>query len=393
MHIIHQLTFTPAEWLVLIIFWLTLAYQLFFYLYYMRAIIRNNRRERKGKLTFSTEQPPVSIVICARDEAENLAKFLPEVLNQDYPDFEVIVVNDGGDEATETLLQEMKQRFSRLRSSFVPNGATNMSTKKLALTLGIKAANHEWLLLTDADCIPASPKWIASMARNFLPGVDFVLGYGPYFERKGFLNLLIGYDTLFNAMQYLGFAQAGFPYMGVGRNLAYRKSVFFEHKGFASNLHLRSGDDDLLVNRASHKQNTRVETSPDSITLSVPKSRFKSWFYQKERHLSVSVYYHLRSRIMLSVEPITRGVYYLAFLAGLLLTIMGQNFVGMGVLLITGFVRLLVRMLVINRTAASFSKRRYTLSMLVLDIFLPLVTAFILMFGKVGRKSKYIQWK
>src|ERR1035437_3219178 len=289
-------------------------HQLYFYFRYLNGVLHLRTKIKKNKIPFITEQPPVSVIICAKDESDNLRKFLPFILQQDYPDFEVIVINDGSTDDTEHLLNDLCVEYPNLRTTFVPVGANNLSTKKLGLTLGIKAAQYDLLLFTDADCMPEDKYWIDRMLRNFTPETEFVLGYGAYFQRKGFLNRLITFDTLFIGLQYMGMAIAGKPYMGVGRNLAYRKETFFAQKGFASSLHLISGDDDLMVNKASNSQNTRVEISPDSITWSEPNTTFQGWLFQKARHLSASSFYKDSSKFRLGVEPTTRGLFYLGFI-------------------------------------------------------------------------------
>ncbi|HJV77225.1 MAG TPA: glycosyltransferase, partial [Paludibacter sp.] len=325
-----------------------------------------------------------SVIICAKDESDNLRKFLPFVLQQDYPNFEVIVINDGSTDESGTLLNDLSVEYPNLRTTFVPVGANNLSTKKLGLTLGIKAAKNDLLLFTDADCMPEDKFWIARMARNFNPETEFVLGYGAYFNKKGFLNRLITYDTLFIALQYLGMAAAHKPYMGVGRNMAYRKETFFAQKGFASTLHLSSGDDDLMVNKASTSENTRIEISPDSITWSEPNQTYKGWFYQKKRHLSVSAYYKSSSKFRLSLEPMTRGLFYLAFIAALV-------FGGLIVQIATGVLflaRLIVQLCVINGSSKHFGERKYILTLPIFDIYLPLVSLYILTIGKTTSRRK-----
>jgi len=390
---LNGFVFSVVEIILLCIVVLTFAYQVYFYLRYIRIVIRNNKRERKGKLFFSEVKLPVSVIICAKNELNNLKNFLPEILMQDYPDYEVIVVNDGGDEETEIYLRDLKENFPHLRTTFVPDGAKNLSTKKLALTLGIKAAKHDWLLFTDADCVPESNQWITKMARNFTPHTEFVLGYGAYFQEKGFLNKLITYDTLFNGLLYLGFAKAGNPYMGVGRNMAYRKEVFFRQNGFAATLHLRSGDDDLMVNHAANKNNIRIETSPESVTGSIPKKNFRSWYYQKERHLSVSTFYTQRSKISLVIEPFFRGLFYASFLALVIYGIIVMNFISVGIALLLFLCRFFIQMMMINKSSAIFGGRKYHLSIVILDMFLPLLSAYILTFGRMRGKAKYITWK
>lgn len=385
----YGFNFSTIELILFALLITAFIYQLYFYLRYIRAVLRQRKQILKNKIVFQNSQPPVSVIICAKDELSNLRKFLPFVLAQEYPDYEVIVVNDGSGDATEDLLSELKKTYPHLRTTFVPAGATNLSTKKLALTLGIKAAKNDWLLFTDADCMPEDKHWIARMARNFNPGIEFVLGYGAYFNKEGFVNRLITYDTLFNALQFMGFAIAHKPYMGVGRNMAYRKEVFYRQKGFASTLHLRSGDDDLMVNHAANGFNTRVEIAPDSITWSEPNKHISDWYYQKERHLSVSSFYTGISKFRLSIEPIFRGLFYLSFI---LVLILGNiiSMIAAGVLFLT---RYIIQLIIINSSAKHFADRKYYLSIPLFDVFLPLLNLFIMTFGRMGSKAKNIHWK
>ncbi len=211
------------------------------------------RKANKGNIHFQTAQPPVSVIICAKNESKNLSDFLPSILTQDYPNYEVIVVNDGSTDESEIVLANLERTYKHLYHTYIPENVKVMSPKKLALTVGIKAAKYDYLLFTDADCQTVSDKWIANMMRNFSPETDFVLGYGAYEQKPGFLSHLVSYDTFFILLQYMGFAYRGKTYMGVGRNMAYRKQLFFDRKGFASILHLQSGDDDLFINKAATK--------------------------------------------------------------------------------------------------------------------------------------------
>jgi cellulose synthase/poly-beta-1,6-N-acetylglucosamine synthase-like glycosyltransferase len=386
--VIYGFSFSLIELIVFGVLLLVFIYQLYFYFRYLNGILRLRSRVKNNKVDFQAEKQPVSVVICAKDESDNLRKFLPFVLQQDYAEFEVIVINDGSTDETDILLRDLCLEYPRLRSTFVPVGASNLSTKKLGLTLGIKAAKYDLLLFTDADCMPEDKTWIERMMGNFTPETEFVLGYGAYFNKKGFLNRLITYDTLFNAMQYLGMAIARKPYMGVGRNLAYRKETFFAQKGFASTLHLTSGDDDLMVNKAANARNTRVEIAPDSITWSEPKTTFKSWLFQKERHLSVSPYYNSSSKFRLVFEPMTRGMFYLSFILAL---VFGNLIVQVaaGTLFL---IRFIIQLSIINRTSKHFGERKYILTLPILDIYLPLVSLYIHLFGGAAR-GKSVRWK
>ena len=196
------------------------AIQLFYYLFFYLAVYLKKNGE-SGR----TAQP-VSIIICARNEAENLQNFLPSILEQDYPDFEVIVVNDCSDDNSYIILGEFLAKYPHLRISTVHKDPKFTHNKKFAQFIGIKAAKNEILLFTDADCRPESDKWLETMISHFDEKISFVLGYGGFNNEKGLLNKYIRYDSFTIALQYLGMAIRMIPYMGVGRNLAYRRSVF-----------------------------------------------------------------------------------------------------------------------------------------------------------------------
>jgi cellulose synthase/poly-beta-1,6-N-acetylglucosamine synthase-like glycosyltransferase len=253
---------------------------------------------RKEKIV--TAQP-VSVVICAKNEYYNLKNNLPLILNQDYPDFEVVVVNDASDDETIFLLQDLEREHKRLKVVNITQDLNFFKGKKFPLSLGIKSAKHELLLLTDADCIPSGPNWIKEMAGNFDSKTEIVLGYGPYEKKNNLLNMIIRYETIMTAVQYFSYALAGMPYMGVGRNLAYRKSLFIKHKGFISHYTIKSGDDDLFINMAATGKNTKIEVHPDSYTFSPAKNIFRDWWYQKRRHLSTGKYYKPKHKFVLGV--------------------------------------------------------------------------------------------
>jgi len=393
MIVLPELSFSVYQQIVLSVLLISWIYQLYFYSRFLSVAIRRKRSEKKGKLKYAEAFPPVSVIICGRDATDLLSRFLPEVLTQDYPDYEVIVVNDGANEETDTLLRELKKTNPHLKSTFVPSGTTNISTKKLALSLGIKAASHDWLVFTDADCLPESRYWLRTLARNFVPGVEIVLGYGAYLTQKGMLNRMITYDTLFIALQYLGFARAGKPYMGVGRNLAYHKSVFFRNNGFSSNLHLPSGDDDLFVNRAANKSNTRIESSMNSITWSEPNTSLRAWLYQKQRHLSVSSHYSQKSKLWMLGEPLSRALFYISWLVAMTSFAIAQQWWMLSIPGAFFLLRFIVQMAVINKSSRLYSDRIYGFDMLVFDLFLPLVTLYLMTIGRIGKKARYSAWK
>jgi len=292
------------DWILLGLFLTAFITQMGIYLFVFLKLPLYNR---KKKSAFS---PGISVIICAKNEELNLEHFLPHVLQQDYPEYEVVVVNDSSTDDTEHVLMQLAAQFDQLRYTSIPVDDKLKRGKKLALTIGLKAAKYDHVLLSDADCYPVSDHWLQRMASNFSEDHKIVLGYGGYERRKGLLNTLIRYETTFTAIQYLSYAIKGNPYMGVGRNLAYEKALFFDNKGFAGHYHLLSGDDDLFVNQNATGLNCAVEFSPESHTLSLPETTFRAWIKQKKRHLSAGSHYKPGSRIRLASEWISRIILY-----------------------------------------------------------------------------------
>lgn len=381
--------FSWYEWLLISIFLLAFAVQLFFYFRYYTTVFCRSRLVKKQKVQFTDQQPPVSVIICARNEAENLENFLPLVLEQDYPQFEVIVVNDGSVDDSDTVLTLLAQKYPNLYITQLPEAARIISRKKLGITIGIKASHYDTLLFIDADCRPLSPHWIAEMVRNFTPETEFVLGYGGYYREKSLVSRLISYDTLFIALQYFGFAFRGTPYMGVGRNLAYKKSLFYRLKGFAGTLHVPSGDDDLLVNEAATRENTRIETSLGSITLSVPKHTFGEWIRQKTRHVQAANLYTRASKFLLGIEPFSRAIFYLTLVALIIVLPLQSMLCVLSIFL----VRYAIQLVIVNISAKKLNEKYFVFSLILFDILLPILTLYCMTLGKIFAKRKKNVWK
>jgi glycosyltransferase involved in cell wall biosynthesis len=290
------------------------AVQLFYYLYFFRRVAFFKSLPRE-----SSQQHPVSVIICARDEDENLARHLPGILVQEYPTTnEVIVVNDNSLDDSKYVLAELQKTFRKLQIVELSQEAKMIAGKKFPLSVGIKEAKHEIVLLTDADCVPASEHWMFRMQNAFTNGVEVVLGYGAYTKAKTFLNRVIRFETFHTALQYFGYALAGKPYMGVGRNLAYKKDVFFRNKGFSSINHIPSGDDDLFINRVATAQNTAVVIDPDAFTISKPKQTWKDWRRQKNRHYSTGKFYKGSHKFLLGLYTSSFVLFYPLFVASVI---------------------------------------------------------------------------
>ncbi len=288
--------------------------QLFYYLFFF------------GRLAFyktgikdSSQTHAVSVVVCARDEAENLANNLPGILVQNYKTtHEVVVVNDNSFDESRYILEQFKKEFKQMNVVELTQEAKMIPGKKFPLSIGIKSAKHEVLLLTDADCVPASENWIESMQNAYDEQTEIVLGYGPFHKKKGVLNKLVRWETFHTALQYLSYALAGIPYMGVGRNLSYKKIVFFRHKGFSAHNHLPGGDDDLFINAAASRTNTKINIDPESFTLSNPANSWQQWLQQKRRHYTTSKYYRPLHKFLLALYAIVNFIFYPLVLASIL---------------------------------------------------------------------------
>lgn len=256
----------------------------------------------KRQKAFPPGEEGISVVVCAHDEEENLRELIPLLLAQNYPHFEVIIVDDRSNDGTYDYLLALKDTTPQLKMVRVESSPGHVNGKKYGLTLGIKAAANDIVLLTDADCRPASDQWIAEMSKGFSSDqIKFVLGYSPYTVEKGLLNNFIQWETIITAINYLGSAGWGDAFMGVGRNLAYRKSFFLDNKGFNAHLKVIGGDDDLFVNAHATSKNTHAIISPASLVYSVPKNTFGTYWKQKLRHLSVGKRYKMGDKINLGL--------------------------------------------------------------------------------------------
>ncbi len=309
--------------------------------------------------------PPVSLLICARNEATNLQKNLEYCLQQEYPIFEVLVVDDCSSDETASVLQDFQKQYPQLRVLSLTDKMT--AGKKGALAAGIAAAQYEHLLLTDADCRPASKQWVQQMAAAATPtDKTLVLGYGPYECGATWLNHWVQFETTFVVLQYASLALWGHPYMGVGRNLWYEKRLFVQADGFKSHAEVLSGDDDLLVNQVATGKNTALCLHPKSFVYSEPPKTWRGLYQQKTRHYSSSGYYRWQHQLLLGLLSGTQFIFY----TGLLVIIRGNvwNYAIIVMVILRSFLLLFVyyRVLLTLRQKALFPY------VLLFDALLPL---------------------
>ena len=321
-----------------------------------------------GRLAFhriKTEQkefPPVSVIIAARNESENIHKFLPFILEQDYPKFEVIVVNHQSIDDSQYVLNALERKYPKLSTVQVERSQHLKYGKKLPLTLGIKRANYEHLLFTDADCKPATNQWIKSMVLNFSKKKQIVLGYGPYEKRKGLLNFLIRFDTAWIAMNYMSMAKSGLPYMGIGRNMGYTKTIFENVNGFKSHYSISSGDDDLFIQEAAKKKNYSINNNPNSYCFSPAPATWKEWFDQKSRHYTTSERYEVIKKLMLGIYPLSLILLNISFV----ILLMDSNFLWGS--LVTYVFLMIVKWIILGRAMSQLNEKKFIVFMPILDI-------------------------
>lgn len=333
--------------------------QLYYYLFIFLKLSFYRSADRANSQTH-----PVSVIICARDEAANLVKNLPGALVQQYKTtHEVLVINDNSFDESKYILEEYQKQFRQLQVVELKQEARFIPGKKYPLSVGIKTAKYEVVLLTDADCVPATERWIESMQEAYGENTEIVLGYGAYHKKKGLLNKLIRWETFHTALQYLSYAIAGMPYMGVGRNLSYKKSVFFRHKGFSAHNKIPSGDDDLFVNMAATKQNTSIQIAKDSFTLSEPAKSWKQWKKQKMRHFSTGRFYKPKHKFLL-------GLYALSHFLFFPLLIVSAIFFDWRVALGMYGLRLIIQFIVFNKSMKKLGEKDLLPWFWLLDIWM-----------------------
>ncbi|WP_017732597.1 glycosyltransferase [Nafulsella turpanensis] len=303
--------FLPA--LLLVLFALSVIVQFYYYLFRFGRVAAYKKADpAEGAAGFTG---PISVIVSARNERANLERLLPKLMEQQYQDYEVIVVNDNSTDESKDYLDGFKQQFPKLRVIHLEQTPPHITAKKYALTMGIKHAKHNLLVFTDADCLPASDLWLACMAEPFREAeVQIVLGYSPYEAHSGFLNRFIRFETLHTGLMYIGAALAGKPYMGVGRNMAYRKSFFLETKGFIKHRTIAGGDDDLFVNQNGTKKNTRVAIGADAVVYSIPKKTVKEWYRQKLRHMVVGKLYRKSTKWRLGWHAASQLLFWITFI-------------------------------------------------------------------------------
>ncbi|MDH6534552.1 glycosyltransferase [Parabacteroides sp. 52] len=357
-------------------------------LYWLVTYGRPLRKSRKVFPQERGEQHPVSVVVYAKNESENLQKHLPVLLSQDYPAYEVIVVNDGSTDESDDVLKTFEQEYAHLYHTYIPEDVKYLSRKKLALTVGIKAAKNDILLFIEANCEPLSKEWISSVVNAYKPETEIVLGFCAYAYKKGFLHKLIAYDNLIGGLQYLSPALIRRPFAGNGRNLSYRKELFFQHKGYYKSLSLHAGDDDLFVNESASRKNTEAVYCPESITQMSAISNFKVWREMKASRAATQQHYRGGRLLFYRLEDLS----YFFFLFAVIITIGVGLYANWLISLLAGLLfvfRYVAKAIVLHKSCKLLQQRPTTGLLFLLEFLHPLFNLYIRVYRLFRGKNDY----
>ncbi len=311
--------YNSLSFIILIIFGISLVIQLFYHwgIFSKVAFYKRNARPKLDE-----ELEPVSIVLCARDAYEYLIELIPVLLNQDYPNFEIVVVNDCSDDETEEYLKDLERNQPKIKPVQLKQHLNFFNGKKFPLSMGIKSAKNDLIILTDCNCMPTNDQWLRSVVNRYNNRTEIVIGYSPYIQKKSILNRLMRFDALQNGLLYLSAALNHYPYMGVGTNLSYRKELFYRNQGFISHYKTSVGDDDLFISQVANKKNTEVLIDAEDAILTTPTNSFRLWTRQKSRRYSTVSKYDNGARVMLSLFYTSQFLFYVSFIA--LIALCGQ---------------------------------------------------------------------
>ena len=354
-------------------------FQMFYLLYFMLKPSQFKPQEVKD------DSKPLSVIICAKNEAQNLKAFIPDICQQDYPNFEVVVVNDCSTDDTEMVLAQLKTKYSNLYYTSIPLSRQHYEGKKLALTLGVKAAKNEHLIFTDADCRPVSDQWLKEFSSQFSDEKQIIIGHGRFEKKKTLFNLFLRYETFFNAVQYMGFALRGKPFMAVGRNMAYTKSLFTNNNVFKPYLNIASGDDDLFIRSCANKHNTTIQPVFNAQTESIAPANFAEWRDRKSRHLTTAPVYKTGIKSWLIGEALTRQIFWLLTLCSLFF----PTFVPLTMALL--MIRLCVLHIVLAKAANKMGENKLFWATILFDFVTPLLIGNVWVINIFSAKKK--KWK
>ncbi len=374
---IHQILNDPLQLVLVSAFLLMVLIQLVYFWFFFSRLAFLKQQSHAG-----AGQPPVSVVLTASNQYEALSKNLPLLFEQDYPDFEVVVVNDNSDDDTDELLKTFAGKFPALRVVELTQSLNWFRGRKFPLSLGIKSAAHQLLLLTDANCTPEGPQWLQQMTSAFEGHTEMVLGYATC-RTGSHINSWLRFTAFYDAIFFLSAALAGIPFKGSGRNLSYKKALFYSHKGFSSHYTINAGDDELFVNKAATRRNVSVKVGSGAQVAFTKSSGFGTWLKSEKTRLQIRRYFKFRHRLLLHVFNLSNFLVY-ALLLFLLIS-------GIQPLLVAGAfaLRLLSQLLIFGLAQKRLTEKKLLLLSPVYEIFLILIDLCLWLMLIFTRKNKW----
>lgn len=366
------LSFSLVEWILFgLILFFFLVQILFYLLVYNRPY--SYTKKHQTPTVSETDLPPISVIISTKNNSKELAENLPFILEQEYPNFQVVVINSGSTDETDTVLKSAATKYPHLYHTYVPDEADSINEKKLALTIGIKAAKHDFLLFTEAYCRPTSPFWMLEYGKSFAQEKEIVLGFSRLrIGKKAKMRRFIRFDNMVHHLKFLSMALLGKPYMGIGRNMGYRKDLFFRNKGFSSILNNDAGEDDLFINRVARKAPTGVLLSPESMIETHGIESFSSWRALKSPYLYTKQYYRGLAPRLLNFEIFSRYTFYLLCVPAIWLGIVYSSWLVLTCAVLLLIIRFLIQLRVINQNSKLLDEGTYHINLLLYDLIQPI---------------------
>lgn len=376
----------------LFLLWFFFGVGLIIQVIYLLVIFGRTAFSKPSKATnIPSKEEAVTILVSAHNEFKNLKTLIPKLFEQDYPNYEVLIVNDRSTDRTKRLLEEMMVTYPKLRSVTIKYTPNHVSAKKFAMTLGIKVTRNDIILLTDADCRPNTNQWVRKITAPVRENnKTFALGYSGYEKEKGFLNNWIQYETLLTVLYYFSFGLWKAPFMGVGRNLCYRRSFFMEVKAFKDLWHIEGGDDDLFVNKYATGRNTAVVLDPESNTTSIPKKTVKEYLVQKKRHLHAGKYYRSEDKQKIGFFTLSHALFWLGGLGLMIYSGIDKSWEHFSIVFGIILLRSVIMVAVFSSSSKKIQGTKAPKNIWILDF---LYLGYFWVLGTISHQAKDIQWK
>lgn len=372
------------------ILFLFFCIQLYYYTYYYSASIRHNKKVNKAGIEYTNKLPGISVVISAQDDGYYLENILPNILKQDYPKYEVIVVNDGSCDDTVDILNKMQQEHKNLKTSFLPRDAKFKSRRKICIAIAIKSAENDIIVLTSSDCKPKDDQWLKSIGQNYTTGNELVLGASRRENTEGRLGNLSDFDNLFTTMEYTGYALCKKTFRGTINNMAFSRKAYNDVKGYSRHLNLESGEEDLFVQDVAKECEVKIEERPSAILVRDKEITSKVFRMEHEQRMENRKLYPFNIRFNIALELCSRYLFWGMAIAMMLTTGINMEWIALTIAAVLFLSREITQAVVVSKNAKLLGCKAHLLGMPVYEMILPLYELYLSTIGRIGRKRHEI---